>query len=282
SVGFSVLNLNNPSFDIGGLKDKAPMVIRLGVSERREDYTLSLDLARRTASAGQKGNVSVNPGVEHAWRSQRAGLFFSRAGLNLAERASALSAGLGWKHLASELSYGLSVPLTGAIVPAHSLTLALRFGDRDVGAEYERLIKQEIKYRKDLVEALDESARRENLLKSELASMKAEIDSLNSRLKDTVEQKASVTDEKERLAAVVRRQASAEAELKAMAERRKADKLNQLKYDFSLDWQSYLKLKGGGAPPDVLKSSLQRLLTQYQDSGIDISQATIELQALVR
>lgn len=281
AVGFSVLNLNNPSFDVGGLKDKAPMVIRLGVSERREDYTLSLDLAKRTASAGQKGNVSVNPGVEHAWRSQRSGLFFSRAGLNLAERASALSAGLGWKHLASELSYGLSVPLTGGIVPAHSLTLALRFGDRDVGAEYERLIKQEIKYRKDLVEALDESARRENLLKQELASMKAEIDSLTGKLKDTVEQKASVSDEKERLAAVVRRQANASAELAAMAERRRADKLAQLKYDFSLDWQSYLKLKGGGAPADVLKSSLQRLLTQYQDSNMDISQATMELRGLL-
>jgi hypothetical protein len=282
TVGFSVLNLNNPAFNIGALKDNAPRVIRLGVSERREDYTLSLDLARRSASAGQSGNVSVNPGVEHAWRTERAGLLFSRAGLNLAERATALSAGLGWKHLASELSYGLSVPLTGAIVPAHSLTFALRFGDRDVEAEYERLIKQEIKYRKDLVEALDESARRENLLKNELSSMKAEIDSLNAKLKDTQEQKASVSNEKERLAAVVRRQASAEAELRAMAEKRKADKLAQLKYDFSLDWQSYLKVKGGGAPPDVLKSSLQRMLTQYQDSGIDISQATVELQGLVR
>ena len=282
AIGFSALNLNNPSFDVGGLKDKAPMVIRLGVSERREDYTLSLDLAKRTASAGEKGNVSVNPGVEHSWRSQRSGLFFSRAGLNLAERASALSAGLGWKHLASEFSYGLSVPLTGAIVPAHSLTLALRFGDQDIEAEYERLIKQEIKYRKDLVEALDESARRENLLKRELASMKAEIDSLNVRLKDTVEQKASVSSEKERLAAIVRRQAAAEAELRDMAEKRKADKLNQLKYDFSVDWQSYLKLKGGGAPADVLKSSLQRMISQFQDSGIDISQATVELRSLFK
>ncbi|MDO8803179.1 MAG: hypothetical protein Q7R35_02000 [Elusimicrobiota bacterium] len=282
TVGFSVLNLNNPSFNAGTLKDKAPLVIRLGVSERGADYTLSLDVAKRTASAGQKGNISLNPGVEHAWRTQRAGLLFSRAGLNLAERATALSAGLGWKHLASEVSYGLSVPLTGAIVPAHSLTLALRFGDQDIEAEYERLIKQEIKYRKDLVEALDESARRENLLKEELASMKAEINSLNVKLKDTQEQKASVSNEKERLSAIIRRQAAAEAELRDMAEKRKADKLNQLKYDFSVDWQSYLKLKGGGAPAEVLKSSLQRIIAQYQDSGIDISQATVELRSLLK
>lgn len=281
AAGFSILNLNNPSFKLGALKDKAPFTARLGVSERTDDYTLSLDLAKRTASAGQKGNFSLNPGVEHAWRTQRAGLLFSRAGLFLAERASAISAGLGWRRLASELSYGIAVPLTGGICPAHSLTLALRFGDRDVEGEYERLIRQEIKYRRDLVEALDESARREGMLKEELSSMKAEIDSLNARLKDTQEQKAGLANEKERLASVVRRQAAAEAELKGLAEKRRLDKLNQLKYDFSVDWQSYLKLKGGGAPADVLKSSLQRLISRYQDSGIDISPATLELRGLL-
>jgi len=282
TVGLSILNLNNPSFNLGALKDKAPLVVRLGVAEHREDYTLSLDFARRSASGGQKGNVSLNPGVEHVWRTERAGLLFSRAGLYLAEHASALSAGFGWKHLASELSYAVSVPLTGPVVPAHSVTLAFRFGDRDIESEYERLIRQEIKYRKDLVEALDESTKRETLLKEELASMKAEIDSLTVKLKDVQEQKASVAGEKERLAAVVRRQAAAEAELKEMDAKRRADKLVQLRYDFSVEWQGYLKLKGGGAPPDVLKSALQRLITQYQDSGIDISQATVELQGLVR
>ncbi len=311
AVGFSAQNLNSMAFKVGALKDRVPLVLRLGVAERREDYTLSLDLARRTASAGQQGNLSFNPGVEHVWRTERAGLLFSRAGLNLAKRASALSAGLGWKHLASELSYGLAVPLNGAIVPSHSLTLALRFGDRDIETEYERLMKQEIKYRKDLIEALDESAGRENLLKGELIYMKSEIDSLNvkmkaeidslnekmkaekdsfnAKLKDTQDQKDSEIAKKERLAAVIKRldavaarQAAAEAELKAMEEKRKADKLNRLKSDYNTEWQNYLKLKGGGAPADALKSSLQRLLTQYQDSGIDISQATMELQALVR
>ena len=282
TLGFSVLNLNNPAYSSGILEDNAPRVIRLAVTERREDYTLSLDVARRSASAGQNGNVSITPGVEHSWRPERLGRLFSRAGLNVAERASALSAGFGWRRLASEISYALSVPVTGAVVPAHALSLALRFGERDLESEYERLIKQEIKYRKDLVEALDESARREGLLKEELASMKAEIDALTAQLKDTQAKKAGIDAEKERLASVVRRQAAAEAELKSLAARRAADRLNQLKYNFSVDWQSYLKLKGGGAPGDVLKSSLQRIVSQYQDSGIDISQATVELQGLVR
>jgi hypothetical protein len=282
TIAFSILNLNNPAFKVGGTADKAPLVLRAGVSEREDDYTLSMDLARRSASGGQGGNVSFNPGVEYLWRTERSGSVFSRAGLNLAARASALSAGIGWKHLATELSYGISVPLTGGIVPAHSLTLSLRFGDRDIETEYERMIKQEIKYRQDLVGALDESARREGILKDELASMKTEIDSLNSRLRDVQAQKAGMAEEKERLASVVRRQEAAAAELKALDEKRRADKLTQLRYDFSTDWQAYLKLKSGGAPPDVLKGSLQRIISQYQDSGIDISQATVELQSLVR
>jgi hypothetical protein len=282
TLGLSVLNLNSPSFSVGPLKDSAPRVVRAGVSERNDDYVLSLDLARRSASAGQNGNVSVNPGVEYVWRTEGAGTVFSRTGLNLADRASALSAGIGWKHLATEISYGISVPLTGAVVPAHSITLALRFGDRDLEGEYSRMIKQEIKYRKDLVEALDDSARREGVLKEELASMKGELDSLSARLKDVQAQKANVAAEKERLSAVVKRQAAAEAELKALDEKRRADKLNQLRTDFSADWQGYLKLKNGGAPADVLKGSLQRIVSQYQDSGIDISLATVELQSLVR
>jgi hypothetical protein len=40
-------------------------------------------------------------------------------------------------------------------------------------------------------------------------------------------------------------------------------------------------MKAGGAPKEVLKGSLQRLLGQYQDAGIDISPATSALQQLV-
>jgi len=281
TVGFSALNVNRPSFAAGLLKDKAPLVLRLGVSERHEDFTLSLDLAQRTASGGNKGNTSLNPGFETLWRTRRAGLFFTRGGLALAERASALSAGLGWRRQSAELSYGLAVPLTGVIVPAHALTLALRFGDRDVESEYERLMRQEIKYRKDLTEALDEAAKREALLKNELLSMREEIEALGLRLKTTEEKKEAARDEQQRLETVIRRQAAAEAELKGLAEKRRLDKLAQLTYEFSLDWQNYLKLKAGGAPPDVRKGSLERMVSQYQAAGIDISQATLELRALL-
>ncbi|OGS13999.1 MAG: hypothetical protein A2234_03750 [Elusimicrobia bacterium RIFOXYA2_FULL_58_8] len=281
TFGFSALNINRPSFRVGLLKDKAPLALRLGFSERHDDIIVSVDMAQRTASGGYKGNFSLNPGIECLWRTRRAGFFSTRNGLVLAERASALSAGFGWRRQAAEISYSMAVPLTGVIVPAHAVTLALRFGDRDVQSDYERLMGQEIKYRKDLVVSLDESARRENLLKQELLSMREEIEALGLRLRSTEEKKEQVRDEKERLEAVVRRQAAAEAELRGLAEKRRSDKLAQLKYDFSLDWQNYLKLKSGGAPRDVLKGALERMVGQYQDVGVDISQATLELRGMI-
>ncbi len=173
-------------------------------------------------------------------------------------------------------------PLTGGILPAHALSLSVRFGDKDVESEYERLITQEIKYRRDLVGALDESLKRENLLKGELNSLKGEIDALNARLNAAQEQKAAVTEAKEKMEVVMARQRRAQDELKSLEEKRKLDKLNQVQFDFSRDWQAYLKLKSGGAPNDVLKGTLQRLISQYQGAGIDISQATLELQRVMQ
>lgn len=279
--GFSVLNANSPSLKSGLLKEKAPRAVRLGYSECREDFTISVDAASRQDSLGNKGNFSLNPGLEHKWRTLSAGTFFTRTGLFLAERASAFGAGLGWKRQAAEISYGLAVPLTGAVVPAHSVSLTLRFGDRDVESEYERLVRQEIKYRGDLSAALDEAAARELKLKAELSSLKEEIEALSQRVIDSEIRKEQARDEKERLEAVVRRQAAAEAEMRALEAKRKADKAAQLKHDFDADWQAYLKLKGGGAPPEVLRASLERLVGRYQDTGLDISGAALELRGLL-
>ncbi|PIU18915.1 MAG: hypothetical protein COT18_09570, partial [Elusimicrobia bacterium CG08_land_8_20_14_0_20_59_10] len=195
---------------------------------------------------------------------------------------SALSAGLGWKKRASELAYSMSVPLTGAVVPAHAVTLSLRFGDRDAGSEYERLIRQEMKFRKDLVEALDRSAGREEALKKELLSLKEELDVLNARFRSSEETRERERGERERLEGVLRRRAAAEAELKELAGRRAQDKLAVLRHEFGRDWQNYLRLKSGGAPKEALRAALERLVGQYQGAGIDISQATLELRDLIK
>ena len=282
NLGLSLLNVNSPSFKLNAATDKAPFTVRLGAAETADDYTLTMDVAKRSSAGGYPANFSLNTGFEYIWRTYRYGQFCSRTGLSLAGRASFLSLGVGYKHMASELAYSLMTPLTGGITPGHALSLTVRFGDKDVESEYERLITQEIKYRKDLVEALDESLKRENLLKDELNSLKTEVDALNARLNAAQEQKAAVTGAKEKLEAVIERQRRAQDELRSLEEKRKRDKLNQVQFDFSKDWQAYLKLKSGGAPADVLKGTLQRLISQYQGAGIDISQATLELQQVMK
>ncbi|MEI7530012.1 MAG: hypothetical protein WCK76_13835 [Elusimicrobiota bacterium] len=281
AVGLSLLNVNAPSFKAGVLKDKAPTSVRLGVAEKRDDYTLTMDVSNRGGAGGYNGGFSLNSGIEYSWPTYRHGVFTSRAGLSLASKASFIGLGLGYKRLAAEFSYSVLLPVTGVIVPGHALSVNIRFGDNDLESEYERLIKQEVKYRKDLVEALDESSRREGILRDELSDLKDEIGKLNASLKSLREQKAEVSEAREKLAVIVERQRRAEAELELLAEKRRTDKLAQLQFDFSREWTAYLKMKAGGAPADVLKGALQRLVSQYQGAGIDISQATVALQALM-
>jgi len=281
TLGFSVLNLNNPSLSAGPHEGRAPVSLHLGAAEKRDDYTLSVELARRTASSSGPGNFSVASGVEHLFRQYRGGVFASRTGLFLAERSAALGLGVGFNRQASEISYSLSLPLSGTIVAAHAVTFVLRFGERDVESEYDRIMRQEIKYRKDLLMALDESAVREALLREQLLALKADIDGMAAKLRAAEGKKLEVRDAREKLETIIARQRGAEEELKALEEKRKADKLASLRFDFSLDWQNYLKLKSGRAPAGVLRGVLQRLVAQYQDSGIDISQATVELRGLV-
>jgi len=281
SFGFSFLNVNSPSFKEGVLNDKAPAAIRLGAAERGEDYTLTMDVARRSAAASYRRSYSFNCGIEYVWRTYRSGIFTSRTGLSLAEKASLFSLGIGHRHLASEISYAILFPLSGTIKPGHALSLNIRFGDKDLESEYETLMKREIKYRKDLVTALDESSRREGILREDLNGLKDEIAALNASLNSAREQKAEAAQAREKLEAVVVRQRRAETELKSLEEKRRRDRLTQLELEFSRDWRAYLKMKAGGAPKEVLKGSLQRLLGQYQDAGIDISPATSALQQLV-
>jgi DNA repair exonuclease SbcCD ATPase subunit len=183
--------------------------------------------------------------------------------------------------MASEFSYSILFPVTGTVVPGHAISLAIRFGDRDQESEYEKLIRREIKYRKDLVEALDDSSRREGVLRDELAGLKGEVDRLNSGLRAAMDQKAEVSQARAKLEAVVERQRRAEAELRNLEEKRRTDKLNQLRLDFSNDWQAYLNMRAGGAPKESLKGTLQRIVSRYQGQGIDISPATLELQQLL-
>ncbi|KAF0127293.1 MAG: hypothetical protein FD189_360 [Elusimicrobia bacterium] len=281
SYGFSILNLGNPSFETGTLADNSPRIYKLGAAQEARHYRLAMDFTRRSDSAGQGVTYTLSSGAERAWHFLRRGALLARGGLHLGDASSLLALGAGWRLAESDFSYAFMLPLSGGQGVGHALTLNLRFGDRDASREWENLLQREMKYRRDLLSALDEASLRERALKDELDFLRREFVSLNSMFASESERAAMAGDQKRRVEDALERQRRAAAELKALEEKRRKDKLTQLSYQFSLDFEAYLKMKGGGAPPESLRAALGRVIGQYQDSGIDISRATVELQSLM-
>ncbi len=281
SYGFSVLNLGNPAFETGTLADDSPRIYKLGAAQEARHYRLAMDFTRRSDSAGQGVTYTLSSGAERAWHFLRRGTLLARGGLHLGDASSLLALGAGWRLAESDFSYAFMLPLSGGQGVGHALTVNLRFGDRDASREWENLLQREMKYRKDLLEALDEASLREQALKDELDFLRREFVSLNSMFASESERAAAAGEQRQRVEAALERQRRAAAELKSLEEKRRKDKLNQLAYQFSVDFEAYLKMKAGGAPPESLRAALGRVIGQYQDSGIDISRATVELQSLV-
>ncbi|MDQ7772099.1 MAG: hypothetical protein RDU13_01115 [Elusimicrobiales bacterium] len=281
SYGFSVLNLGNPEFEAGTLADSAPRIYKFGAAQSARHYRLAMDFTRRSDSAGHGSTYTLSSGAERAWHFLRRGTLLARGGLHLGDASSLLALGAGWRLAESDFSYAFMLPLSGGQGAGHALTLNLRFGDRDASQEWERLLEREMKFRKDLLQALDEASLREGALKDELDFLRREFVALNAMFASESERAASAGDQKRRVEAALERQRRAAAELKELEEKRRKDKLNQLAYQFSVDFEAYLKMKAGGAPPESLRAALGRVIGQYQDSGIDISRATVELQSLV-
>ena len=140
----------------------------------------------------------------------------------------------------------------------------------------------EMQYRKDLMGALDESEKREKKLKTELLSMKEELEKLKDTLKGEKTRRAEVEKAKSQVDSILERQRKAQEELRLLEEKRKADKIRQLEAGFASDWENYLRMKGSGAGKEALSGFLQRIINQYQGQGIDISRATMEMQNLLK
>ena len=51
---------------------------------------------------------------------------------------------------------------------------------------------------------------------------------------------------------------------------------------FQEDWRSYQKAKLGGAADSVLLDQVGRILREYRDAGVDLSEASLELRRLQR
>ena len=275
SAGFSLLNFSRPSMPNG----RAPLTAKLGVAEDLRGFTIAFDLTKREPTGEGPGTVTAAAGLERWWATARNGSFAGRTGLSLGDRAKTWNWGLGWRLLGGELSYAMTVPMQGPTMVGHSVGLLFRFGASNPEGEYERLLGDELRYRKDLIAALEAGEVKQWKLSQELSELRSALEDLRRQLTEKTLSEAEV---KKRLAELQERHRRAVAEHERMLEEQRKLKAKTKSDFFKEDWAAYNKAKAGGAPDPVLADQVRRILRDYKDSGVDFSEANQELLRLLR
>jgi len=275
SAGFSLLNCSRPRVPNG----RAPLTAKVGAAEDVRGFTMALDLTKREPTGEAPGTVTAAAGLERWWATARYGSFAGRTGLSLGDRAKTWNWGLGWKMLGGELGYAMTVPMQGPTMIGHSVGLLFRFGASNPEGEYERMLGEELRYRKDLIAALEAGEVKQWKLSQELSELRSELETLRRQL---VEKTLSEAEVKKRLAELQERHHRAVVEHERMLEdQRKLKAKTKLDF-FREDWAAYRKSKAGGAPEPVLADQVRRILRDYKESGVDLSEANQELMRLLR
>jgi hypothetical protein len=274
-AGFSILNLNRPNIPGG----RAPMTAKAGVSESVRGFTMALDLTKREPSGDYAGSSTLAAGIEKWWATPRAGSFAGRTGLSLGDRAKSWAWGLAWKMHGGEIGYAMSLPMMGKTMVSHAVSLSLRFGQSNPEGEYERILGEEMAYRKELISSLEAGEVRQWKLAQDIARQREELEALRRQL---MEKALSEAEVKKRLAELQERHRRAvEDHERMVAEQRRLKAKTKADF-FREDWTGYNRLKSGGAPDAVLADQVRRILRDYKDSGLDLSEANQELLRLLR
>jgi len=288
SVGLSVLNLTRPKTGLPGYDDRAPVMLKLGYAQRFSRFAFVTDLTQREPSAEFGATTTAGMGLEYSWATIRHGMFTARSGLSLGGDARSWTAGAGWKVLGARIDYALRVPLSGASKWSHGFSLSYLFGAWDTEAEYERLLRKEMSYRRDLTRALESAEIKQWKLAEDLRLMRDELSDLRREVAIKAAETGEAKDDLKqaetelRIKKLEEKRREAQKRLEAMREEqrriREADKLGR----FREDWRAYEDLKIQGVSEVVLIDRLKAMLRQYQDMGVDLGEANRELQRLLR
>jgi len=275
AVGASLLNIGSPRFGA----DRAPLALKVGVAEQLRGVIFAADFTKREASGSGKGQHTMALGFERWWATARAGQYAVRSGMSLGEGTRTWSWGIGWRAQGARVDYAMTVPMTGIARFGHGLSLSVRFGRADPEGEYEKLLSQELRYRRQLSEALEASSVKQWKLAEELNRLRAEMAVLSGEVEM---KKASEGDAKRRLKELQQREKKAVDTFEKMKVDRESAVRNARVALFQEDWRSYQKAKLAGAADSVLLEQVGRILREYRDAGVDLSEASQELRRLQR
>lgn len=277
SVGASLLNFGGAKFSRGSYSDRAPLAFKLGAAESVHGSLIAVDGTIREPSAGLGGSTSFAVGFERWWPTVRAGSFAGRTGFSVGNLSRTWNWGLGWKLGGGRVDYAMGVPMTGVTRFTHALTVSVRFGRTDPDAEYERLLEGEISARHRLGQSLEASAVRQQALSDEIGRLREEIAGMKSAL---AEKKLSEDAARRRLADLEARHKKAVETFQRLQDEHARNAAKTKAELFREEWAAYQKSKMGGEPDATLASKLQRLMLEYRDSGVDLSEANREFRRL--
>jgi hypothetical protein len=275
TAGVSLLNLDGPPMSGPGFHDRAPAMIKIGLAESVRGFTYAADITKREPSGGHPGTANLGVGLEHWWATTRNGSWALRSGMSLGDSDKTWNAGFGWRLLGGQLDYAFTLPMQGQTNIGHAVSLSFRFGQSNPEGEYERVLKDELSYRKDLTKALDAGENRQWRLSEELNNLRDEIKVLRQQL---VDKTTSESQARRKIQDLEERHRQVLEEFRKMQD--EAAKTKDVR--FHEDWAAYQKLKLGGAPDSILTDEIKRILREYKDSGVDLSPANEELLRLLR
>jgi hypothetical protein len=273
AAGASLLNFFSPKFSGGGVKDRAPLALKVGLAEQVRGTLLALDFTLREPSAGQDGTKSLGAGFERWWATARYGQYALRSGMNLGDKSKTWRWGMGWRGLGGRVDYAMIVPIEGTTRVGHGVSVSMRFGGSDPEGEYERLLSRELRYRKEMSNALESSSTKQWKLAEELNRMRGEM----SRLREEIERRSSSEEEARRRLQELDRKRRAAEEAAAIL---RGQSNREASLRFADDWRAYQRAKLGGAPDAALVEQVQRLLREYRNAGVDLGEANQELRRL--
>lgn len=277
SAGVSILNFGGAKFRYNGSTDRAPLTLKAGFAETMRGAVLTVDGTMREPSVGLPGKMSLGAGFERWWPTVRAGQFALRSGVSLGDHSKSWNWGMGWRILGAQLDYAMTVPTSAGTRVGHGFALLMRFGRNDPEAEYEKLLSQEMRYRRSLTDALESSSTKQWKLAEELARMREEMDALRAELS---QKKASEGEARRRLDELERRRRAAADEHRRLQNEQLANSRKSKTVLFEEDWRAYQKAKLNGASDPALFEQLNRLLREYKDDGVDLGAANQELRRL--
>ncbi|MBI5201674.1 MAG: hypothetical protein HY925_08830 [Elusimicrobia bacterium] len=285
ALAFSAINVNGPRTDIGGLPDRAPVMVRLGVAQNTRGFTMALDAVKREGSQGRQAGYSVGAGLERWVHTGRIGTVALRAGLNMGRASKAGSLGVGWRALGAQVDYAALAPIESGSRWGHAVSLVFRFGSWDPDREFERLLGSEIRYRQELAHALDTAEVKQWKLAEELRRLRRSLEDLQAELNTRAQGEADAQQRyraaKEKIRDLEIKEQEAQRSLEALEKDRKVIVEQSKEVLFREDWRAYQKQKLQGIPDIVLLERVKQLLRQYKDTGADLSEANQELRRLL-